>query len=82
MSDQHLERLEAKLDLLIAIQAGHPTRLQSVDFVPNKDSSLAQAIKEAIDSLAALQASTDRGFAELKKHIDNCRGLKPTTSIS
>lgn len=36
----------------------------------SNESPLAQAIKQAIESLATLQASVDQGFADMKEHID------------
>jgi chromosome segregation ATPase len=103
MSDEHLERIEAKLDRVITTQAEHgltldqhtaklddhsrrferwdsrvagvdrtlgrqDTRLSAVEV--SLETTVPQAIKQIAEGHAMLQGSMDRGFAEIKEHID------------
>lgn len=68
MSDEQLVRIEAKIDQVIASLEKQDRRLTAVEVC--LETNIPQSIAQIAEGHAMLQESMDRGFAEVKKHLD------------
>jgi hypothetical protein len=68
MTEERLDRIEQTLNTLVGGQVRIEGRLARVE---GSQEELKDAAKQIAEGHTMLQASMDRGFADMKAHIDN-----------